>query len=878
MPAIPTYESQVTPTVSAPTMEFHDYSGQMVKPKLEFDNSFMLKLIDEQNTAIAQEGQNEMEKYITDLRDGTVDEKTGQRKGGWASLKGANAIKPDADGKGLADRTRESVQKKAEELAANMSPGAAKKFRENYAKGRVEDVYREASGHVLREDMANRQLVYADGVTLAKQRASVATDPTEVKQAYEAVDQAVDRQADFHGWDEKTRQRAKFEAHSDVHSQRLADMVEIAKRSPEAYADALNYLNDHAHEMTAEAQTKARAVINAGMDGYTAQVVAKDVAKEFDNPAALFGKGTALSPKQRQDGGFTSFEGVIQVESGGRQFTTDGNATTFTSEDAKAKQDYDLYKAGKISLQELRKRTMVGKYKDGSMPAEGKRAYGVAQVTVEAAKEVVEKEWGEHWTEEHEALLLTDRVFNERVGRAYYNRLIKMFGGDEDKAIVAYNQGPGTVMEAVKKANSKEGVEAGKTWLDYISDNGREYLTKVRKVVSDRYDGNNQSINVCDSTDYQKFGHTATREEVEKRVLAKDSMANVNPTRLKEITDDAFGKVKQQEEDRITERKNGANDILNHILENGGDTSGITPEMKARVTPSEYAQLLDIARKIQGGDQTGNIILAYKFLADDELLKKQSYDDLKRLCAGVPEKYREMLIAKHTKLNEGARIAENEAALEQRALQEGKTLGKYVPGYEDVNRAIRLAIGSEQFKELSKEEGVKENLTVDFMRAMAQAQQSQNKVFNELERIDFARDYFEKRYNKNSIGMHQLTVSDLSNNSFVDVKRICTVLAKGELEHRGITDREPSDQEILSAFREVVTMRYPQLYGMDKLTLSQERLDYVRGEHKSKMGGVLTPVEELQWYIISIMNNEEVKGEKLKHSRDEMFKFMKEDL
>lgn len=855
MPAIPMYESQVLPTVKAPTTEFKDYSGDMVKPKLQFDNSALLKLIDEQNTAIAQEGQNEMEKYITDLRDGTVNEQTGKREGGWASLKGANALKPDAEGKGLADRTRESVQKKAEELATNMSPGAAKKFREKYAKGRIEDVYRETSGYVLQEDMTARQNAFSSGVTIAEQRAGRAVDGAEVSRSMGYLDATIDRQADFMGWDANTRKVKKLESHSRVHSQKIDDLLSLAKENPEFYARALDYLNTHDTDMTAADQTKARDVINAGMDKYTGDVVVADGAGELTSPDRIFQNGGTLTPDQRHKRGITRAPSIMDRLSGGRQFTTDKNATTLTNKDKATAEAWTKFQAGGVTAEQLEKATK-------SINKSGRVTYGASQLTEEDAKKVVTEELGMKWTAETRNRFLGDRNFNTRVGAARYNQLLKHYGGDEDKATVAYLQGEDAVDKAVKAAESKEGVEQGKTWFDYVDADGKKFLEDIRKDEETRYSSADKETNIFDPRGWKKRQNYATMEQCREYVIQNDPKSRHNLERQDRLAQQLYSRIQQAKMSDETEQQNGINDILDTLAENGYDLSGITPDMKARVTSAAGNQIEQFAKRKSIGDETGDRRLAYKYLANEKLLAELSPQELNRLLLDVPQAEAKLLEAKWAEMREKNAMAEETAAKDKRNSQLGEYSKDYVPKVEGVRNAIKYAVSNETFKKLSKDQGVMESVEHDFMVAVAERSQSElHRKMTQIELNEFAREYFDNTFDKGSVDMANIEADDLSNESFVDVKRVCTVLAKGALENRGIF-REPTDREIVEQFRRLNTLRYPQLYGMDKLTLSQERLDYVRREYKKQFGTAPTPVEELKWYCRTIMLGEKVESEK----------------
>ena len=61
------------------------------------------------------------------------------------------------------------------------------------------------------------------------------------------------------------------------------------------------------------------------------------------------------------------------------------------------------------------------------------------------------------------------------MGSQYLQKLIGFFGGDEKKAVAAYNYGPANVQKVIKKASTV----AGATWEDYLPKETKQYIKKV---------------------------------------------------------------------------------------------------------------------------------------------------------------------------------------------------------------------------------------------------------------------------------------------------------------------------------------------------------------------------------------------------------------
>jgi soluble lytic murein transglycosylase-like protein len=118
----------------------------------------------------------------------------------------------------------------------------------------------------------------------------------------------------------------------------------------------------------------------------------------------------------------------IGQESGGKQFAADGKPLTS--------------KAGAIGVAQV-------------MPGTGPEAARLA---------------GLPWDETR---YKNDPAYNEAIGRAYMNAQLKRFGGDVQKALAAYNAGPGRVESLVEKH--------GENWLQYAPAETKDYVSKISK-------------------------------------------------------------------------------------------------------------------------------------------------------------------------------------------------------------------------------------------------------------------------------------------------------------------------------------------------------------------------------------------------------------
>lgn len=112
---------------------------------------------------------------------------------------------------------------------------------------------------------------------------------------------------------------------------------------------------------------------------------------------------------------------------------------------------------------------LVGRYRDGSMPKEDERAYGVAQIQVGTAKETARKH-GIPWSESR---LMNDSAYNRKLGDLHMSDLRQRYGGDERLAQAAYHSGTGNVDRAIAKYGV-ENMDKG------LGPHGRAYIAEFK--------------------------------------------------------------------------------------------------------------------------------------------------------------------------------------------------------------------------------------------------------------------------------------------------------------------------------------------------------------------------------------------------------------
>ena len=106
-----------------------------------------------------------------------------------------------------------------------------------------------------------------------------------------------------------------------------------------------------------------------------------------------------------------------------------------------------------------------------------KGALGVAQIMPATGPEAA-KLAGLPYDENR---LKTDRDYNAALGKAYFLKQLQDFGGDERKALAAYNAGPGAMRTAERKAREAGTPDA---WLSFLREETQKYVPGVLSRIT----------------------------------------------------------------------------------------------------------------------------------------------------------------------------------------------------------------------------------------------------------------------------------------------------------------------------------------------------------------------------------------------------------
>lgn len=137
---------------------------------------------------------------------------------------------------------------------------------------------------------------------------------------------------------------------------------------------------------------------------------------------------------------------------------------------------------------------------DGSVKTSSKGAIGIAQVMPSTGPEAA-KLAGVPWDENK---FKSDPAYNASLGEAYFNKQRADFGSDE-KALAAYNAGPGAVRSALSKATA-----AGKPddWLTFLPKETQDYVPKTMTRLGQQSGTNLQQL-AAQNAQAQRLGAAA---------------------------------------------------------------------------------------------------------------------------------------------------------------------------------------------------------------------------------------------------------------------------------------------------------------------------------------------------------------------------------
>lgn len=310
-------------------------------------------------------------------------------------------------------------------------------------------------------------------------------------------------------------------------------VVSDSKLGMDADAKVLETAPDRFDEVTTRrvAAIQAQTRIPEGKRAEMAMAYLKDMAYSVEygdmkrDPAAwlakrMVPKAAEVAPTAAPDNRGATFDALLQQESGGSQVNADGTVKTSPK--------------GAIGIAQI-------------MPTTGPEAAKLA---------------GLPWDENR---LRTDAEYNKALGNAYFSKQLDNFDGDVQKALAAYNMGPGSKAEGNGVAGLVD--KYGDEWLAHAPAETQNY---VRSITAKAGAGQAQTVAV--SPQPSAGSGVSIREDAPKTFRAQDLH------RQYQMLDEAQRLVNQQQAQQKGEADRLLSDALAMHKDGKTDPFNLTPE------------------------------------------------------------------------------------------------------------------------------------------------------------------------------------------------------------------------------------------------------------------------------------------------------------
>lgn len=624
------------------------------------------------------------------------------KEAGFNSLKGFDALNRP-EGKPLADEFAERFDETVKTISAELKNDAQRQAFAQQALGIRTSLYSQAIQHETQEFRT---------YNLSTQEGTIKTETTAIGMNYRDPDQVNTSVSRIKGAVAETGfalgksvtwvEAAQRDAVSRAHSTALTAALEDGNV---VFADA--YMTAHKDEMTADDVLRVRGVITKELDGRIALAAAREAVDGLSADFAPTDMDRAL--------------GVIkQLETGsGSGFKADGSMV----EGPRTK-----YGTAKGPMQVL----------DGTNKDPG---FGVKPAKDDSAAE------------------------RTRVGRDYFQAMVKRYGGDLPLAMAAYNWGPGNLDDAIKAAK-----KGGGTWLDRAPQETKAY---VRDGMAAYGGGGGAPAK-------PSLADALQRVENDPRV------AN-SPSRLADARREVKARFEAMEAGLKDREEAALATALRQVEANGGNYMQLPVSLRQAIPADKLDTVMNFADKVRGGNTVTNLAV-YQKLTDDQALK------------GLTDN---QFFALRTELSPSdfQHFAEQRQKLARPAAGAGPG-DLNTPAVNMVVQTRLQTLGIDPTPKESDKAGMARVGQINrYVREQVLVAQSQSgKKFNDAETEAFIDGLFNKSLTfrqmvfgfdkERSVRMLEMTVKDIPPDDLSGIK--------DQFKKRGIT--EPSDSDLLGAY------------------------------------------------------------------------------
>lgn len=737
-------------------------------------NASFGKVSDTLDRMIAKQDDARVTDALTKLRRHAIDVESGDN--GFRKLQGENALKPDDEGVGLADRVDADMHQFGDVLAAQLTARQRQLFHD-----RAQPIYTASYGsvsqHVHDQGVAYQQNAAQASIDQYIEEGAVyANRPDYLATSRKGIVEQTERLAELRGYSDEQRENLLRKNISGLYMNSIAAVMSNADQNPAVAYQAQAILQNNSRDMLASDVVRAKTQINRAME-----ILDKNRAIEAflqrgeESRMQLVSDYTNLIEKGSDS---KVAKGVVEAFHYGilPQVSAGGHQTVITTKDD---QGHEL-------------------------PAEsGRWKVGASQITVGEAMETA-KAHGVTWDEKR---FTSDRGYNLSLGFLRYSDKVKNYAGDETAALSSWFSSDDTVATAVESAN-RDGTP--NEWFNYLPKEVRqkvEYAQSNMRKMAQVKGVNGEAISAFSPEYARRLPRWQTAEQARAYFRATNARAAANPAYCEELVSGAMARVNQQKASYAQEQANRMATVLDTLWQNGGDMSAVPQSLLAGLDVNQLNELRTRAKRISINDQSSDPYVKAKLMTDDNYLMSLPLDALQVYAMGSLSRADQQAVFYRRSMLEQKQIQANDAARQNiRGAATGAINPDFVPSAESVRQALKedpayVKMKSDNPEAATQLEAVMvDALTRDAMRnntPYKDAVTVRQKV-KELSRNYVTVDGF---WGNTSKPAFMLQLKDLPNSAASDAREVVSEVAKQWLINKGIVDREPTDgekQEILT--------------------------------------------------------------------------------
>ena len=556
-------------------------------------DAFTQKLIEDQDNARVTEAMTALRKKAIDLDSG---------ENGYSQLLGKNALTPDEDGNSIVQRYYGALDDFSNQLSESMTPSQLRKFNEQ-RQGVMTSFYGGVSQH-----MATQGVRYQDNAAMmaienaAESGAVYARKPDQMAASETVIGEQIERRASLNGWTTEQAAVEKRKAISGLQLNAINQLLAEAEEDPSSDAAFLarGILDANGKKMLGSDVVKASRLI----DGYLRKA---EMYKQVESIRSMDDNLGKMS-----DDPFTiAYSDGEPKEADIREITMSAYSNVVIP-----------------STDNLQNRA------DTSDPDRAKWRYGVSNISVPDAMEAAKRLGIEVKDEKTFAKMLTeDKTTNMRLGQEHLYSLISSYGGDMQKAFAAYIGGKDVLDNAIKEAEYEKEPAA---WIYNLPAKVQERTEKWMKAWNKRDanrvgSGSEEALQAFRPDKLGSERKWMTAEQIREKILRTSPRAQRDPEFLEDATTRALTDQSRRQSSYKQERANLMADITDRLFKSDGDISDISPQLISQLTPTEFAAVKALGKKISIRDNSTDMQTWGTYMTDDAAMLSLTGDGVRAM-------------------------------------------------------------------------------------------------------------------------------------------------------------------------------------------------------------------------------------------------------